>query len=238
MQYARLQKRAFQDLKNKRGDWKSNISKILYYGVVQNLWFNAMQQGLFALGFGDDEISDKEEKKLYDTANGMADSILRGIGMGGMTVSVIKNTLLDIYERSGKSRPEFQDAWINLLEFSPAIKSKMAKLRSAGWPFDSKKRRQEVFDKGFSLDNPAYESLAKVISAATNVPLDRLFTKYHNLENMVADDTEMWESIASFLGWPEWQLAEGGDKKKKVEDKPKAKEGKPKKQYPVYDIQF
>ena len=238
MQYTRLQKRAFQDLKNKRGDWKSNISKILYYGVVQNLWFNAMQQGLFALGFGDDEISDKEEKKLYDTANGMADSILRGIGMGGMTVSVLKNTLLDIYRRSGKSRPEFQDAWIKLLEFSPAIKSKMAKLKSAGWPFDSKKRRQEVFDKGFSLDNPAYESLAKVISAATNVPLDRLFTKYHNLENMVADDTEMWESIASFLGWPEWQLDEGGDKKKKPKDEIKTKKEKPKKQYPVYDPQL
>ena len=50
--------------RNKRGDWKSNISKILYYGVVQNLWFNAMQQGLFALGFGDDEINEKEETKI------------------------------------------------------------------------------------------------------------------------------------------------------------------------------
>jgi hypothetical protein len=36
MQYARLQKRAFQDLANGRGSSKTNISKIVYYGVVQN----------------------------------------------------------------------------------------------------------------------------------------------------------------------------------------------------------
>ena len=206
MQYTRLQKRAFQDLKNKRGDWKSHVSKILYYGIMQNLWFNGMQQGLFALGFGDDEIDEREEKKLYDTANGMSDSILRGLGMGGMTVSVLKNTILDIYSRSQRKRPEYGDAWIKLLGFSPAIKSKMSKLRSAGWPFDSKKRRAEVWDKGFSLDNPAWESLAKVVSATTNVPLDRLFSKYNNLKAISEEDTEMWQGIAMFLGWPEWDI--------------------------------
>jgi len=207
MQYTRLQKRAFQDLVNKRGDWKSNIGKIMYYGVVQNLWFNAMQQGLFALGFGDDELDDKEEKKIYNTANGMADSILRGAGLGGMTASVLKNTIIDIYRRSQRSRPEFSDAWIKLLEFSPAIKSKMSKLRSAGWPFDSKKRRQEVMDKGFSLDNPAWESGAKVVSATTNVPLDRLYNKYNNIKAMTHEDAELWQQIALFLGWPAWDIA-------------------------------
>tara|TARA_R110002020_G_scaffold64375_3_gene170810 strand:+ start:26024 stop:36031 length:10008 start_codon:yes stop_codon:yes gene_type:complete len=207
MQYTRLQKRAFQDLVNKRGNWKKNIGKIMYYGVVQNLWFNAMQQGLFALGFGDDELDDKEEKKIYNTANGMADSILRGAGLGGMTVSVLKNTIIDIYRRSQKSRPEFSDAWIKLLEFSPAIKSKMSKLRSAGWPFDSKKRRQEVMDKGFSLDNPAWESGAKVVSATTNIPLDRLYNKYNNISAMAHEDAELWQQIALFLGWPAWDIA-------------------------------
>jgi len=210
MQYTRLQKRAAQDLINKRGDWKENISRILYYGVMQNLWFNAMQQGLFALGFGDEEIGEKEEKKIFNTANGMADSILRGTGFAGMTVSVLKNTIIDLYRRSGKPRPEYADAWQTLLQFSPAIKSKFSKLKQAGWYFDSKKRRQEMIDKGFSLDNPAYEAAAKVISATTNVPLDRLFNKYHNLEYMVADDTETWERIAAFFGWPEWQLETSG----------------------------
>ena len=58
---------------------------------------------------------------------------------------------------------------MKLLDFSPAIKSKVSKLRQAAYPFDSKKRRQEVFDKGFSLDNPAYESMAKVIAATLSL---------------------------------------------------------------------
>ena len=57
MQYARLIKKAASDLKNGRGDAKTNISKILYYGFVQNLIFNALQQAVFALGFGDTAVS-------------------------------------------------------------------------------------------------------------------------------------------------------------------------------------
>ena len=41
-QYARLIKKAASDLKNGRGDAKTNISKIIYYGVAQNLLFNAL----------------------------------------------------------------------------------------------------------------------------------------------------------------------------------------------------
>jgi hypothetical protein len=222
MQYTRLQKRAVQDIINKRGDWKDHVGRILYYGVMQNLWFNAAQQGLFALGFGDGDIGEKEEQKIYDTANGMLDSILRGSGFGGMTISVLKNTVLDLYERSGKDRPEYQDAWQSLLQFSPAIRSKFMKLKAAGWAFDSKARRQEMIDKGFSLDNPAYEAAAKVISATTNIPVDRLFTKYENIENAFADETEMWESIANLLGWPSWQLKTSKSDKKEAYDDPSA----------------
>ena len=211
MQYSRLQKRAFQDLVKGRGDWKSHISRILYYGGMQNLWFNVMQQGAFALGFGD--ASDEEEEKMYNNIyNGMSDSILRGLGMGGMTVSVLKNTFLDIYERSGRKRPEYSKAWEELLGFSPAIKRKLTHFKGAAWPFDSKKRRKEVFEKGFSLDNPAWRSLAKVIEGATALPADRLFQKVENIEAALREDQEVWKSIALFMGWPEWQIdKEGAD---------------------------
>ena len=186
---------------------------------LQNMIFNALQQGLFAIGFGDDEMDEKDEKSLFKTANGMLDSSLRGLGMAGVTVQVIKNLGIDIYDRSQKSRPEYSDAWIKLLEFSPAVKSKLSKLRSAAWPFDSKKRRAEVFEKGFSLDNPAYESMAKVISATTNVPLDRLYSKINNLKAAISDEAEAWQSLAMVLGWPEWQIME--DEKPKSKSKSK-----------------
>jgi hypothetical protein len=220
MQYARIQKRAVQDIVNGRGDLKANLSKIAYYGFLQNMMFNALQQGMFALGFGDDFTDADEEKKTIDTINGMLDSTLRGIGLAGVTVGVLKNLGLDIFRRSQRSRPEYVDAYYKLLEFSPAIKSKLSKIKSAAYPFDSKKRRKEVFDKGFSLDNPAYESLAKVITAITNVPLDRAYLKVENLRHAMADDTDTWMSIANFLGWPTWQLEPKKSKSKKKK-KPK-----------------
>ena len=206
MQYARIQKRAVQDIVNGRGDLKTNISKIAYYGFLQNMLFNSLQQGLFALGFGDDEIDEKEEQKIIKMANGMVDSSLRGLGFAGVTVQVLKNLGIDLYDRSKRDRPEYSDSYIKLLEFSPAIKSKLSKFRGAAYPFDSKKRRAEVFEKGFSLDNPAYESMAKVVTATTNVPLDRLYSKVNNLSAAMDDETETWQSIAMFLGWPEWQI--------------------------------
>ena len=207
MQYGRLTKRAYQDLINGRGDRKSNISKIIYYTAVQNMIFNVLQQAVTMLGFGDDEKDDEEKQEKYiDVANGMADSILRGLGIAGGAVSVAKNFLLDLYERSGRTRPEYVDSVYKLLQFSPPISSKVSKIRQAAWMFDSKKRRKEIFDKGFALDNPAYEAAGKVISATTNLPVDRVYNKINNIDAALAEDTETWESIAMLLGWPEWQI--------------------------------
>jgi hypothetical protein len=152
MQYARIQKRAIQDLVNGRGDAKTNISKIVYYGVAQNVIFNMLQQATFALGFGDDEdeMTDKEleayekdkGKKYFKVLNSMLDSTLRGLGIGGAAVSVGKNFLLDIYERSGRKRPEYVDSVWEFTKLSPPIYSKISKLKNAAWNFDNKKEER------------------------------------------------------------------------------------------------
>jgi hypothetical protein len=215
MQYARLQKRAFQDLVNGRGDAKTNLSKIAYYTFVQNMMFNALQNALMKLGF-DDEDNDKEkEKRYFRTANGMLDSQLKGLGIGGAAISVVKNFLLDIYERSGRKRPEYVDSMWKLLQFSPPISSKISKLRQAAYAFDSKKRREEIFSKGFSLDNPAAMAGAKIISATTNVPLDRVLQKADNIEGALSEEADWWQSTLMFGGWPRWDIMseEKGDVK-------------------------
>ena len=66
MQYARIMKRSTQDLLAGRGEWKTHVSRILYYGAVQNLIFNALQQAIFTLLFDEEEekdrtVSDKAE---------------------------------------------------------------------------------------------------------------------------------------------------------------------------------
>ena len=204
MQYARMMKRAGQDLINRRGDAKTNISKIAYYGFVQNLLFNGLQNALFKMGF--DDTDEVDEKGIYRTANGMLDGILRGTGIGGAAVSVGKNFLMDIYERSNRDRPEYVDAAWKLTQFSPPLGSKISKIKQAAYAFDNKKMREEIYSKGFSLDNPAMMSGAKTISATTNVPLDRLLQKYNNIDAALAEDAELWERIAMLGGWPEWQI--------------------------------
>jgi hypothetical protein len=51
MQYNRIIKKATLDLVNRRGDWKDNMSKIIYYGALQNIIFTTLQTGLFAVAF-------------------------------------------------------------------------------------------------------------------------------------------------------------------------------------------
>ena len=211
-QYARLMKKAASDLKNRRGDDKTNISKIIYYGVAQNLIFNALQQALFAITFGEDE--EEDEKKIVDVTNGMVDSLLRGTGIGGAVISTVKNALLKLAKENAKKNPKYESVATELLKISPPISSKISKIRAAGRSYSWDKK--EMKEKGFSLDNPAYLAGANVISATTNVPLDRVVKKVNNVMAAGNDDISYIEKIALLSGWSEWQL---GIKESKKDDK-------------------
>ena len=212
MQYVRIQKRAIQDLIAGRGDAKVHMSRIAYYGVMQNLIFNAMQQALFAIGFGDDEDDEEksaakkkqDNKKIARVANGMIDSQLKGLGIAGAGMVAVKKTLMKIYEESGKERPEYEKAAIEALSFSPAISSKYRKivggLKSFSW------NMKEIKQKGFSLDNPAYLAGAQIITAATNIPIDRVIKKANNIRGILSEQSQMWQKVILFGGWSTWDV--------------------------------
>ena len=202
MQYARLIKKASLDLVNGRGDWKTNVSKIVYYGAVQNFIFNALQSALFVMLFDDDD--DIPQDKVVRIANGMMDSLLRGLGIGGAVVSTIKNIILKVKQESQKKRPDYDSAALEILKLSPPISSKISKLRSAGRTFEW--NAKEINEKGFSLDNPAYLAGAQILSATTNVPLDRVIKKGNNIADAVSDESEYWQKVALLGGWAMWEL--------------------------------
>ena len=60
-QYARIIKRSTQDLIAGRGDPKTHLSRIAYYGFLQNAIFNFLQQAMFTAMMGDDEEEDDSE---------------------------------------------------------------------------------------------------------------------------------------------------------------------------------
>jgi hypothetical protein len=215
MQYMRLTKKAFLDLKNKRGDAKANVTNIVYYMAVQNIMFSSLQAALFAALFDDDEEA-LEEKELR-VANSMLDSILRGVGIYGAIASTLKNITLEIKTQADKGRPDFTVAAQRSLSISPPIDSKMRKLMSAARAFSYKTTREEM--TGYGLDNPAYYAVGQIVSATTNVPLDRAIGKADNLRVAVDNDTKYWQSIALALGYSQWDVGlveTSKDKKKKT----------------------
>ena len=202
MQYMRLSKKAFLDLKNGRGDAKTNVTKIIYYTAVQNIIFSSLQAALFAIAFDEDE--DAEENKKIRVANSMLDSILRGLGVYGAIASTLKNIGAEVYSQSNKNRPDYTVAAQRALSISPPIDSKMRKIMSASRAFSYKTTREKM--KGFGLDNPAFYAGGQVVSAAFNVPLDRVIKKADNIRVALDNETKMWQSIALMLGYSQWDL--------------------------------
>ena len=149
----------------------------------------------------DDEEPDEEKKKEKYTGivNGMADSLLRGLGFHGAAISTLKNVIMKLADGA-----KAQDAAIEMLDISPPISSKIGKLRSAGRTWDWNK--DEIIEKGWSLDNPAWLASGQVISAATNIPLDRGIRKLQNLKDASDAENEEWMRVANALGWAKWEL--------------------------------
>jgi hypothetical protein len=222
MQYNRLMKKAVLDLANGRGDAKTHVSKILYYGAIQNIMFSALQNGLsFALFGGDDEDDEAKKKqreadiskKSIDALDNTLDSLLRGSGLAGATVSTIKN-LTQEYLKQREKGPGKEDSAEILLaatSISPPINSKLRKLNSA---YKTIKFDQDVMDqRGWEITadgrlnlSPKYSVLGNVTSAVTNVPLDRAVSKVNNLAEAFDSRNAGWQRIASGLGWNSYSL--------------------------------
>ncbi len=214
MQYMRLTKKAFLDLKNGRGDAKTNITKIAYYMAVQNIIFSSLQAALFSTLFEDDDEEAIKEKEVR-VANSMLDSILRGTGIYGAIGSTLKNIIIEISKQSKKPRPDYTVAAQRSLSISPPIDSKMRKLMGAARAFSYKTTRDKM--TGFGLDNPAYYAVGQIVSATTNVPLDRAIRKADNIRVAMDNDTKYWQSVALMLGYSTWDvgLVETSKTKKK-----------------------
>jgi len=239
MQYGRLTKKALSDLTNRRGDTKTNISKILYYGAVQNIVFASLQSALAFMLFGDEEEEVIKEKEVR-VANTILDSFLRGTGIYGALASTLKNVAVQWHIESQKAKEGFKkDEIMNIaqeaLNLSPPIGAKVRKLIQA---YKMKEfGRTATRDKlKYRLENPKLASATSLIEGITNIPLARLLNKANNLEEAITGDHETWKRVAMALGWSRWELGlkdeeveaarEEVKEEKKVERKIKQEEKK------------
>jgi hypothetical protein len=219
MQYTRLMKKAGQDLINGRGDAKTNISKIVYYGFIQNLIFSALQNSLFAMlpGFDDEEEDDEQYEKTINTkteriVNSMVDTILRGSGLTGAVVSTLKNVINRYYKEEKKGfTADHAYTLLELANVSPPIGSKMRKVYGA---IQTKKFDKDVIAaQGWDVTlhgrfniSPNYEILASLSSAGLNLPLDRALAEIDGISEALDARNTSYQRLALGLGWRTWDV--------------------------------
>ena len=230
MQYTRLIKKAGQDLINRRGNPMTNISKIIYYGFVQNLIFSTLQNAMFALlpGFDDEEEdfkTDKEREKYFEkeqrredskiarTLNSMVDTLLRGSGLAGAVASTIKNVIMEYSEQKDKTPIEKENADIIIaaLNISPPIGSKVRKLNNFLQTEEFEK--DVIAERGFDVTidgrfqlSPSYDMVGELSSALFNLPLDRAVDEVNAITEALDSRNTSWQRLALAMGWRQWDV--------------------------------
>lgn len=232
MQYTRLMKKAGLDLINGRGDWKTNVSKIAYYGFVQNFIFSALQSALFALIFDDEEEDDEKakqnrDKKIANVLNSMIDTVVRGSGIYGAIVTTIKNTIRQYYAQEKKGyMSDHAYTLLAVFNISPPIGSKLRKLYTA---IQTKRfEADNMAERGWALTadgklnlGPNWSIVGSLVSGTLNVPLDRVVDELRSISEAFDSRNKAWQRIALALGWKTWDVGARNEEADLIETKAK-----------------
>jgi hypothetical protein len=127
--YTRATIRAVSDVKNKRISLSEGAMRVLYYGVIQNLMFLPLQQGilfassgLMAMAGGSDDEKDKKEAQTQSGKifNGILNSTLRGLGAYGALLAMAKDIGIDVLmmQASKSEKESVKKAYDNLKHMS------------------------------------------------------------------------------------------------------------------------
>ena len=79
------------------------------------------------------------------------------------------------------------------------------------------------------IDNPRWSVYANIISALTNLPLDRVVKKVDNVDAAITEDITAIERLALLMGWNTWDLDIDDSDVVAVEDRIKEDKKKDKK---------
>ena len=238
-QVTRILNKASRDFVNNRGDQKTNMSKMIYYGAIQGFIFAALQNALFATipGFDDEEdeekIAQRSGQKQERIVNSMADTLLRGSGIHGAIVATLKNTIMTYY-REEKKKPFSKDHRNTLLEalnLSAPIGSKLRKINNA---IKTKEYSKAVIDEqGWDVTtdgkvnlSPSYNVIGSLTEALTNLPLERMLVEINGIVESLDSRNTTFQRVALALGYRTWDVGAKNEEfdQIKIEAKEKKKE--------------
>tara|TARA_R110000744_G_scaffold113225_1_gene212202 strand:- start:7419 stop:16427 length:9009 start_codon:yes stop_codon:yes gene_type:complete len=206
-QYTRLMQKAYLDIVNGRGSLGSNLSKLAYYGIIQNFIFAALQSALF-LAFGKDDEEERNKflrEKEGRILNSMLDSILRGTGIWGAAISTAKNVWFRKAEEDAQGfEGDHTYTLIEALNWSPTIGGKARSFYQATQV--EKYEGKEIAEKGWGLDSPRWRAVGLYAAAALNMPINRVQSKISNIKYALDENTEATDAMLAWLGWNKWLL--------------------------------
>ena len=247
-QVTRIFNKASRDFINNRGDQKTNISKMIYYGAVQGLIFATLQNAAFALipGFDNEEDEEKKskefDKKEERILNSMADTMLRGSGVYGAIVSTLKNTALTYYREEKKDAfgKDHRNTLLEILNLSPPVGSKVRKINNAIKAKDYNKEvvKEQGWDvtlKGKVNLSPSYQVIASLTEAITNLPLERAVVEIDRVVEMLDARNTTFQRVALALGYRTWDVNTKNEERDLVKIESKEAKEKARKQKVIDD---
>ena len=231
MQYARLIDKGIRDLKSGRGNPIENISKIMNYGLLQPLLFNSLQLGAFMLLFQEDS-EEGTEKKLKEVIEGSAASLVEGTGTWGVVANMLYKAVDKFQQEKGKEfdedgnrafpGPQYWKVGLEVLRLSPSIGGKVKLGMSA--MYDQMYKNKDTTYPIYAPDHPDVNTTVKLIQMATNMPLKEVYEFYGACYKVgvqfIGTGASQMDAIkvaAIALGWPEWQLESGPERKERQE---------------------
>jgi hypothetical protein len=200
----------------------SNVSKMVYYGFIQNAIFSTLQAGLFALipGFNDDdeekteeELQAEKDKKWLYTLNSMLDTTLKGgFGIPGAVVSTIKNVIIEWNKQNDRGfMADDSKTLLAFLNLSPAVGSKARKINSA--IKTERYERDVISERGFDVTidgkfnlSPAWNAAGNLVEGAINIPLARVVDEVNSITEALDSRNTVYQRIALALGWKSWAV--------------------------------
>ena len=247
-QVTRIFNKSARDFINNRGDQKTNVSKMIYYGAVQGLIFATLQNAAFALipGFDDEEDEEKKskefDKKEERILNSMVDTMLRGSGVYGAIVSTLKNTALTYYREEKKDAfgKDHRNTLLEILNLSPPVGSKVRKINNAIKAKDYneevvKEQGWDVTLKGKVNLSPSYQVIASLTEAITNLPLERAVVEIDRIVEMLDARNTTFQRVALALGYRTWDVNTKNEERDLVKIEAKEAKEKARKQKVIDD---
>jgi len=247
-QVTRIFNKSARDFINGRGDQKTNVSKMIYYGAIQGMIFATLQNALFATipGFSDEEDEEKKaknlDKKQERILNSMVDTMLRGSGVYGAIVATLKNTIMTYFKEEGKSAfgKDHRNTLLEALNLSPPVGSKLRKINNA---IKAKDYNEEVIkEQGWDITlkgkvnlSPSYQVIASLAEALTNLPLERAIVEIDAIVETLDARNTTFQRIALALGYRTWDVGTKNEERDLVKIESKEAKEKARKQKVIDD---